>query len=125
MGIISLWRVIAMNFPKRLVQIRKAQNFTQQSLADTVGLHVNQIKKYEAGNAQPTLTALIKLAQALHVSLDDLVFEEGERGPDEELRLQFEAVSHMSPEEKLIIKALLEGMIVKHQTRKMVSNLSG
>ena len=125
MGIISLWRVIAMNFPKRLVQMRKAQGFTQQSLADTVGLHVNQIKKYEAGNAQPTLTALIKLAQTLHVSLDDLVFEEGERGPDEELRLQFEAVSHMSPEEKQIIKALLEGMIVKHQTKKIVSNLSG
>lgn len=125
MGIISLWRIIAMNFPKRLVQMRKAQGFTQQSLADTVGLHVNQIKKYEAGNAQPTLTALIKLAQTLHVSLDDLVFEEGERGPDEELRLQFEAVSHMSPEEKQIIKALLEGMIVKHQTKKIVSNLSG
>ncbi len=125
MGIISLWRVIAMNFPKRLVHMRKAQGFTQQSLADTVGLHVNQIKKYEAGNAQPTLTALIKLAQTLHVSLDDLVFEEGERGPDEELRLQFEAVSGMSPEEKQIIKALLEGMIVKHQTKKIVSNLSG
>ncbi len=48
---------------------------------DAVGMHVNQIKKYEAGNAQPALGALIKLAQILHVSIDEMVFEQGERGP--------------------------------------------
>jgi len=46
-----------------------------------------------AGRAQPPLYALVSLARALHVSLDALVFEEGERGPSEEMRLQFEAVS--------------------------------
>jgi len=124
MEVISFWRVIAMHFPKRLLKIRKEQGYTQQSLADAVSMHVNQIKKYEAGTAQPTLSALIKLAQALHISLDTLVFEEGERGPDEDLRLQFEAVSQMSSEEKRIIKALLEGMIIKHQTKQMVGSLS-
>jgi len=125
MEVISFWRIIAMNFPRRLVTLRKTQGFTQQSLADAVSMHVNQIKKYEAGTAQPTLTALIKLAQTLHVSLDEMVFEEGERGPDDDLRLQFEAISRMPPEEKMIIRALLEGMILKHQTKQMVSNLSG
>ena len=114
-----------MNFPKRLLTLRKAQGYTQQTLADGVGMHVNQIKKYETGNAQPTLGALIKLAQTLHVSIDEMVFEEGERGPDEDLRLQFEAISRMSDEDKKIIKALLDGMIIKHQTQQMVSNLSG
>lgn len=125
MSVVHLWRIIAMNFPKRLVALRKTQGFTQQSLADAVGMHVNQIKKYEAGNPQPTLTAMIKLAQTLHVSLDEMVFDEGERGPDEVLRLQFEAVSRMPLEEKKIVKALLDGMIVKHQTRQMVNSLSG
>jgi transcriptional regulator with XRE-family HTH domain len=125
MGVISLWQVIAMNFPKRLVTIRKQQGYTQQSLADAVGLHVNQIKKYEAGTAQPTLGAMVSLAKTLHTTLDALVFEESERGPDEELRLQFEAVSHMPEDEKKIIRALLDGMIIKHQTKQMVSNLGG
>lgn len=125
MEVIHLWRIIAMHFPKQLVALRKEQGYTQQSLADAVSMHVNQIKKYEAGTAQPTLTALIKLAQVFHVSLDELVFEAGERGPDDDLKLQFEAVSHMPEDEKRIVKALLEGMIIKHQTKKMVSNLSG
>ena len=41
-----------MHFPKQLVTLRKTQGYTQQSLADAVGMHVNQIKKYESGTAQ-------------------------------------------------------------------------
>ena len=112
------------NFSARLIQFRRQASMTQQALADAAGVHVNQIKRYEAGNAQPTLEALVGLARALHVSLDQLVFDEAERGPSDELRLQFEAVSHMPEEDRRIIKALLEGMIVKYQTKRMVGNLS-
>jgi transcriptional regulator with XRE-family HTH domain len=113
-----------MQFASRLIQFRKAQNLTQQGLADAAQIHVNQIKRYEAGTAQPTLEALVRLAKALHLSLDVLVFEETERGPSDDLALQFEAVSHMPEDERRIIKALLDGMIMKYQTRKMVNNLS-
>jgi transcriptional regulator with XRE-family HTH domain len=111
-------------FSSRLIQFRKAQNFTQQGLADAAQIHVNQIKRYEAGTAQPTLEALVRLAKALHLSLDMLVFEEAERGPSDDLALQFEAVSNMPDEERRIIKALLDGMIIKYQTKQMVGNLS-
>ena len=123
MSTVIFW-VNLMQFASRLIQFRKAQNLTQQGLADLAQVHVNQIKRYEAGTAQPTLEALVRLAKALHLSLDMLVFEESERGPSDDLALQFEAVSQMPEEERRIIKALLEGMIMKYQTRKMVSNLS-
>jgi transcriptional regulator with XRE-family HTH domain len=115
--------VAASHFPARLIQIRRHANITQQTLADAAKIHVNQIRRYEAGSAQPT-EALVGLARALHVSLDQLVFDEGERGPSEDLRLQFEAVSHMSDDDQRIIKALLDGMIAKHQTKQMMGNLS-
>jgi len=124
MGVITM-RLIPTSFPVQLVQLRKERIYTQQALADAINLHVNQVKRYEAGTAQPTLDTLIRLAKALHVSLDELVFQTGERGPDDDLRLQFEAVSQMPIEDKKIIKALLEGMIVKYQTQQMVGNLSG
>ncbi len=88
------------------------------------GLHVNQIKRYEAGSAQPTLDALVSLAHALHTILDDLVFEEGERGPSEQMRLQFEAISQLPDEDQRAVRAMLDGMIVKHQAKKMVGSLS-
>lgn len=111
-------------FSSRLIQFRKAHSFTQQGLAEAAQVHVNQIKRYEAGTAQPTLDALVRIAKALHVSLDALVFDESERGPSDDLVLQFEAVSHMPDEERRIIKALLDGMIIKYQTKQMLGNLS-
>jgi len=114
-----MWMVRSMNLATRLVQLRKEQGLTQQEMADRIGLHVNQVRRYEAGSAQPSLEALKKIAVALSVTIDSLAFGPQERGPDEELRLQFEAVSHLPTEEKRIIRALLEGMLVKHQTRRI------
>jgi hypothetical protein len=41
--------------------------------------------------------------------------------PDEELRLQFEAVTQFSPEDKKTVKSILEGMILKHEARRWSS----
>ncbi len=117
MGRTIVW-LLSMYFPKRLHHLRKERDFTQQGLADAVGLHVNQIKRYEAGTAQPTLEVLVKLAKTFHVSLDSLVFGKEERGPDNDLRLQFEAICQFTPEEKKITKALLESLILKHDARR-------
>lgn len=118
MGGLILW-LLPMNFPARLIQLRKAADMTQQALADRASIHVNQIRRYEAGTAQPTLDALIKLAKVLRVSLDSLVFDEHERGPSDDLALQFEAVSGMPDDERRVIKALLDGMILKYQAKQI------
>jgi hypothetical protein len=55
---------------------------------------------------------------------DFLLLDEHERGPSDDLRLQLEAVSQFPEEERKIVKALLDGMIIKHQTKQMVGNLS-
>lgn len=118
---VTLW-FLPMHFPARLIQLRKALGLTQQVLAETAALHVNQIRRYEAGTAQPTLEALIRLAKVLHVRLDDLVFAENERGPDDDLALQFEAVGQFSEEEKRTVRELLEGLILKHAARRWDSS---
>ena len=116
--------LLMMNLPTRLIALRKDGGLTQQQMAEAIGIHVNSIKKYEAGQAQPSLDVLKKIALALHVSTDFLLFEAYERGPNEDLSLQFEAVSHMPDDEKRIIKALLDGMIVKYQTKQLMGGLS-
>lgn len=114
---------LTMDFPERLVTLRKHKLLTQQALADAMGISASILKRYEAGRAQPTLPVLRKLAVALGVSADVLLFDKDERGPDDMLRLQFEAVSQFPREEKKIIQALLDGMIVKHRTQQLVNEL--
>lgn len=118
----SLW--LSMKLSARLIVLRKDRGLSQQAMADAIGIHVNSWKKYEAGQAQPSLDALRKIATTLHTSTDFLLFDDHERGPSDDLRLQFEAVSQFPEEERKIVKALLEGMIIKYQTKQLVGNLS-
>lgn len=112
-----IW-LLPMDFVKRLITLRKEQGLTQQALANAIDLHVNQIKRYEAGTAQPTLETLVRLAKELHTTLDDLVFGEDQRGPNDELRLQFEALTRFDGEDKKVAKAVLDSLILKHNAKQ-------
>jgi len=112
---------VYMEFSERLAHIRKQRDLTQKTLAEIVGVHVVQLRRYEGGKSQPTLDVIRKLATALHITANELIFDEYERGPDADLRLQFEAISKFNMEEKQIIKALLEGMILKHEAKRWSS----
>ena len=112
------WHWWSMEFGKRLAALRKQRAMTQQVLADTVGCHVTMIRRYEAGETQPTLDVIRNMARALSVSADTLVFERDERDPVDELRLQFEAISQFPPDEMAVIKEVLESLIIKYQARR-------
>jgi hypothetical protein len=43
---------------------------------------------------------------------------DGGAGPDDELKLQFEAVSRLDPEEKKVIRSLLDSMILRHEAKR-------
>jgi transcriptional regulator with XRE-family HTH domain len=109
---LAFWK---MQFHDRLAQLRKERAMTQQQLADRAGVHVVQIRRYEGGVSQPAVDILKRLTIALSTSADSLLFDQMERGPDEELRLQFEALAVMSAEEKELAKAMLDALIVKNQ----------
>ncbi len=110
--------VLSMDFPERLSSFRKEKNLTQKKLGEIIGVHVAQIRRYENGTSQPTLDVIRNIAIALHVSADKLIFDENERGPNDDQRLHFEAVSKLTPEEKNTVKELLEGMILKHEAKQ-------
>lgn len=117
MKLATLW-FLPMHFPVRLIQLRKTRGLTQQALAEAAQVHVNQVRRYEAGSAQPTLEALIRLAKVLHVTLDDLVFGEGERGPGDDMALLFEAINEFSDAEKETVRTVLSGMVLHHSARR-------
>lgn len=110
--------LLTMDFPERLSALRKERGLTQQALADNVEIHVSQIRRYENGTTQPTLDVIRKLAIALAVSADLLVFDKDERQPREELKRQFEALNGFDEEEIKVAKAVLESLILKHNAKR-------
>ncbi|MBS9430943.1 helix-turn-helix domain-containing protein [Photorhabdus akhurstii] len=114
-----------MSFSQRVIELRKKRNLTQQGLSDATGIHVQQIKRYEAGSSQPTADALKRLAVVLQVTSDFLLFEPGEREPEDDgLKLRFEAVAALPVEEQEIAKAVLDAMIVKSQVSQTIARVA-
>ena len=106
-----------LRFHERLVSLRKERGLTQQALAEMVEMHISQIRRYESGQSQPTLDAIRKLAVALSVTADMLLFAKDERGPDDDLKLQFEAASRLDPEEKNVIRSVIESIVLRNTVK--------
>lgn len=111
--------ILLMSFSKRLAAVRKERALTQQQMSEVIGIHLSQVKRYESGDTQPSLDVLRKIALALNISADTLLFDENERGPSDELRMQFEALSQFSPNEKMVAKELLDSLILKHTANRL------
>lgn len=110
-----------MGFAERLSATRHERGLTQQTLADRVSVHVSQIRRYEAGTSAPTLDVLRNIALALAVTTDSLVFDDSERDPTDELRFQFDTVAQLDDEDRAIIRAVIDGIALRHQARRFAN----
>ncbi|UNK63025.1 helix-turn-helix transcriptional regulator [Buttiauxella ferragutiae] len=118
---IDYQKVFWMSFSTRFLQLRKEHGLTQPQMADKVGIHLTQVRRYESGEAQPSLEILKRIAVTFSVSADWLIFEEGEREPQDELKLKFEAIKQMDEEELKSVTSVLDALILKHQARRVLS----
>ncbi|MCP4088217.1 MAG: helix-turn-helix transcriptional regulator [Gammaproteobacteria bacterium] len=113
-----------MSFSDRLAALRKQRGLTQEALANLIGITKTQVYRYENGSSQPTLDVIKNLAIALSVTTDQLIFEEEERQPDDSLVLLMEGVSRLDSDEKHVIRELVEGILLKHEARRLVQKAS-
>lgn len=58
---------------KRLRELRKEQNLTQEEAANGIGIVLRSYRRYEAGEREPVASTLILLADFYKVSIDYLV----------------------------------------------------
>lgn len=60
-------------FGRRLVTIRQRQDISQSDLANSCKLQPSAVSHFESGRRLPNLANLVKLADALQVSTDELL----------------------------------------------------
>ena len=59
-------------FGKKLAEIRKQKNLSQEELAWEAGVGDNQIGRIERGENSPSLSTVFKIAKALGIAPKDL-----------------------------------------------------
>lgn len=62
----------------RLLRLRKAHGFSQEELAEKIGISRQSVSKWERAEASPDTDNLIALARLYSVSLDELLLSDEE-----------------------------------------------
>lgn len=115
-----------MAFKETFLRLRKERGWTQQTIADLIGISVGQVKKYEKGTSAPNLALLGKIATAFGVSADELVFEKGQgvagRKLDAELLRRFERVGMLPEREREAVLLLIDSVIAKQTLKEVIGH---
>lgn len=109
----------------KIKELRKEQGLSQGELGKISGIHEKLVSKYENERIITTADTLKKIAQALHISADYLIFDnvpkEGKAElSDLELFSMFKEVEHMGEDERETVKKVIDAMIVKNKVQKAV-----
>ena len=59
-------------FQKNIIELRKANKYTQKQVAEVLNITQPSYIRYENGKAEPSLENLVKLADLYDVSIDFL-----------------------------------------------------
>ena len=103
-------------FGQRLIELRKARGFTQQELADEVGLSRRMVAYYESQTKHPPTTHLPAFAKALKVSTDELlgavaVKRQPVRERDTRLKRRLQQIEKLDAAEKRQVIQLIDVFI--------------
>lgn len=62
-----------MGFSENLTELRKLHNYSQEELAEIIGVSRQTLSKYETGESLPDIEKCKMLADTFSVSMDDLI----------------------------------------------------
>ena len=62
-----------MRFYEKLPKLRKSNNFSQEQLADKLGVSRQAVSKWEIGNSYPDMEKMLQMCKILNCNLEDLM----------------------------------------------------
>jgi transcriptional regulator with XRE-family HTH domain len=113
-------------FAERLKLLRQSRNITQARLAKLLEIDPRAYSRWERGDNLPHLDTLVKIADVLQVTLDELV---GRKEPSAEVKIRNHALQQLcqladelpDADQQALIQ-VMDGLVKKTQLNKMMGN---
>lgn len=106
-----------MTIGQHITALRKSKSFSQSELGKKVGTSGDIIGRYERDEVKPSIEVIIKIADALEVSIDYLVGKTDFELDKDTLR-RIQDVSKLPAEEKKQVFMVIDALIRDFKTRK-------
>lgn len=112
-------------FAERLKILREARKLSQTRLSELLEVDPRVYNRWERGTATPQLDTVVKIAQLLQVSLDELVgLEASQSAPaihNPKLAVLFQQVDKLSDEDQQALVVLMDSLIKRSQMSKLLA----
>ena len=99
---------------KTIAQLRQDQGYTQQALADELGIAQQTLAHYEVGRLRMPVTLLPEFARLFGMPVDALLGlseSKNKRGPTPKLQQQIERLSRLPRAKQQVVMDMLEGVL--------------
>jgi transcriptional regulator with XRE-family HTH domain len=102
---------------KRIARSRKELDFTQKQLAEKLGISQQLMANYELGQRRIHVYLLIKIANALHTSVDTLLGmnKKNKRGPVPKIQMRIEQIQKLPLQKQKMILEFLDSFIKREE----------
>lgn len=102
----------------RIAEFRRAAGFTQEQLAEKVGVTPVTISRLERGVTVPSLVTLARIGEALHTGMPDLFdFQRGRTAKEREIESLALKLKHRTPGEVSLVGKLAAAVFQHHDSR--------
>ena len=113
-------------FADNLKKYRTQRGVSQEGLAKKINIHPVQFSRYERGQSVPSIEVVQKMADALEVSIDQLVYGDQDVKAeqsisDRELLSMFKKIQLLSERQKETVKDFLSSYILKTELKQKLA----
>lgn len=113
---------MANKFGDNLKKIRTDKNISQQELSDIINAHYTHVSRYKRNIAQHSIEVVKKIAEALDVSIDTLIYvQQDEKAKnnlkDADLLNLFTKVQLLDKQDLNAVKSILKAYVFQKDTQ--------
>lgn len=114
------------NFAERLKLLRSARKMTQTRLAQLLDVSPRVYNRWENGVSTPHFDTVVKIADILNVSLDELAARKDPNGETKihnpELHRLYQKVDQLSDEDQKALLVVLDSLVKRSSIRRVMTD---
>lgn len=95
---------------QRIRKIRKARGFSQEKLAEEIGISTTHMSHIETANTKMSLSTFVALASALEVRTDELLYDERPENRSSSITFIMELLNDCSTQQVRIIEDVVKAV---------------
>jgi transcriptional regulator with XRE-family HTH domain len=107
-----------MSFGKRIVEVRKEKNMSQEQLAKALNATPTTVGRYERDEVKPSIEVAVKIAETLDVSLDYLTGRSENDLKDKKMIERFNSLLSLKDKDRDCILFTIDGLLRDAKARQ-------